>query len=514
MTMLAGVLIVAVAVYAMSRGVDVRLALLLAALLLGALSWQLAEIVRVFLATLASEQFVVPLCCAMGFAHVLRFTTCDQHLVQLLVRPLRRLHGVLIPGTVVVGYLVNIPVISQTSTAVVIGSVVIPLLRGAGISPVTSGAALLLGSSIGGELLNPGAPEINTIASITSQPSMVIAAKIAPLSLLHLTVATTVFWIISLRAERHYHQDPGQVPEDSKETPGPPLEVSWIKAIVPLVPLVLLFLTGPPLELLPVPRAWLVNPENPAEATHFNSRLVGAAMLLGVSVAALTTPSVWWGAVKVFFEGAGYAFTSIISLIVTAACFGKGIELLGMAAAIGSLIRVMPSMLVPVAGILPLLFAVLCGSGMASTQSLFKFFAEPAQHLSVDPAQVGAIVSLGAAAGRTMSPVAAVTLMCAALTRTNPVALIKRVALPLLGGVAAMVIMGCVIIAPATPPDPSVTRLSRFGLLALPGRLHGTEFAPSDGLRGSSLLGTDSHPGLWLPRVCRDRRLAKEGRPP
>jgi DcuC family C4-dicarboxylate transporter len=76
---------------------------------------------------------------------------------------------------------------------------------------------------------------------------------------------------------------------------------------------------------------------------------------------------------------------------------------------------------------------------MASTQSLYGFFFQPAVDLGHDPTAVGALVGVGSAAGRTMSPVAAVTLMCATLTHTNPFVLAKRVALPLLAGVAAVV---------------------------------------------------------------------------
>jgi DcuC family C4-dicarboxylate transporter len=78
---------------------------------------------------------------------------------------------------------------------------------------------------------------------------------------------------------------------------------------------------------------------------------------------------------------------------------------------------------------------------MASTQSLYGFFVDPARQLGIDPVLVGAVVSVGAAAGRTMSPVAAVTLMCATLTETDPLDLVRRVALPLLLGIAAVIIM-------------------------------------------------------------------------
>jgi len=56
-------------------------------------------------------------------------------------------------------------------------------------------------------------------------------------------------------------------------------------------------------------------------------------------------------------------------------------------------------------------------------------------------AGIGSLVSLGSAAGRTMSPVSAVVLMCGTLTGTNPFTLAKRVAVPLLVGVSVVVVL-------------------------------------------------------------------------
>ena len=100
-----------------------------------------------------------------------------------------------------------------------------------------------------------------------------------------------------------------------------------------------------------------------------------------------------------------------------------------------------PLLLMPTASGLPLAFAWVCGSGMASTQSLYGFFVEPARSLGIDPAHIGAVVSISAAAGRTMSPVAAVTLMSAELTESNPLHLIRRVTVPLLIGIIVLVIV-------------------------------------------------------------------------
>ena len=73
-----------------------------------------------------------------------------------------------------------------------------------------------------------------------------------------------------------------------------------------------------------------------------------------------------------------------------------------------------------------------------ATKNHFAFFAAPAEAGGADPAAVGALVSIAAAAGRTMSPVVAVVLLCARLTGTRPLALVRRVAPPLLAGVAAV----------------------------------------------------------------------------
>ena len=170
LTGLAAAVVVVGAVVLIVRGWDVRLVLLVAAFAIAGATGSehsVAAVVRTFLGTFSNEKFVVPICSAMGFAYVLRHTGCERHLVLLLVRPLRYARGLLVPGVVVVGFLVNIPVISQTSTAVCIGPVVVPLMRAAGYSLPTVGACLLLGASLGGELLNPGAPELLTVESRT-----------------------------------------------------------------------------------------------------------------------------------------------------------------------------------------------------------------------------------------------------------------------------------------------------------------------------------------------------------
>src|SRR5947209_350725 len=183
-TAVLGLLVILAAVVAIARRVDVRLALLLAAFAMGGLAGNIAPIVRTFFFTLGSEQFVVPICSAMGFAHVLRHTGCDRHLIHLLSRPLLRVRPLLIPGAVLIPFVVNISVISQAGTAVAVGTVLVPLLRSARLTSLTIAAALALGSSIGGEQLNPGAPEVNTIATQSHAAATDCVQRVAPVLLL------------------------------------------------------------------------------------------------------------------------------------------------------------------------------------------------------------------------------------------------------------------------------------------------------------------------------------------
>ena len=205
--------------------------------------------------------------------------------------------------------------------------------------------------------------------------------------------------------------------------------------------MILLFLSGGPFYLIRVPHDWLINSANAAEEKFFDGRLIGAAMLVGVVAAVLVSPGAFLDSTKSFFEGAGYAYANIISLIVVANCFGTGIKQAGLAKLLGQITAKSPRLLVPSAVGLPMAFAWLCGSGMAATQSLFNFFVEPAKAADVSAIDVGALVSIAAAAGRTLSPVAAVTLMCASMTQTSPVALCKRLVIPLLAGTACVFVL-------------------------------------------------------------------------
>ncbi len=117
-TILVTVVILLTGGYFLVRKADVRLVLMLAAVAFYALAATkpesaghrtdiFAQSIVEFVKGLTNPQFVVPICTAMGFAYVCKYTNCDAHLVHLLLRPLSKVRFLLIPGGIVVSFLIN-----------------------------------------------------------------------------------------------------------------------------------------------------------------------------------------------------------------------------------------------------------------------------------------------------------------------------------------------------------------------------------------------------------------------
>jgi len=404
-----------------ARRMDVRLVLLLGSLPLFAASGGLRAMVVTVASEMANPGTVVPICAAIGFAFVLRLTECDQHLVRLLMQPLRTVRPLLIPGGILSGYLINTTIVSQAGTAAVLGPVLIPLLRAAGLGPITAGAILLLGSSMGGELFNPGAVEVNKLADLTGLTSRQVVAKSARLNLLSAAGALTAFWVLAVRRKRPLTAIPVPGLDPAEESAGLDRErVNLIKAMVPVLPIVLLSLDA------------IIGP-NPMTRSLVGPARILAAMLIGVVAAGFTSREQMGGLASAFFEGAGYAYTHVISLIVAASTFAEGIRLSGL---IGLLIRMMPSRAVAmvVATGSAWCLAFISGTGIAPAVAIMEFFVPAAGSMGIDPTRLGAITAIGAHFGRTMSPAAAVVAMSARLSDSQPSDLIRQVAVPLLIG--------------------------------------------------------------------------------
>ena len=88
---------------------------------------------------------------------------------------------------------------SQASTAAALGPILVPLLLASGRPPAVAGAALVLGASFGGDLLNPGAQDIQAVAGSAGLSAAALSARVIPASLTGILVATVVFTLLNRR---------------------------------------------------------------------------------------------------------------------------------------------------------------------------------------------------------------------------------------------------------------------------------------------------------------------------
>lgn len=411
-----------------AAGLDVRLVLLLGALPLFLATGTMPRMLGKMVAEMANPATVVPIGAAMGFAFVLRTTGCDRHLVELLLVPIRRVRPLLIPGGIAAGYLINTTIVSQAGTASVLGPILLPLLRAGGLAPAHAGAVLLLGASMGGELFNPGAVEMRKLADLTGLGGPELIRRSAGLNLAACSAALLTFWVMAIGRGR-LKPIPSSEGRPPDQPDRPPFRVNVFKAVVPILPLAILM--GDP----------LLGARSPLHAIEGPPRIL-AAMLIGIIAAGLTTPGSIRTMAPAFFEGAGYAYHHVISLIVAASTFAEGIRLSGLIAMVIRAIASWPNFAMAAGMIAPWSLAVVSGTGIAPAVAVMEFFVPAANAMGLDPVRLGTVSSLGAHFGRTMSPAAAVVMVCSTLAGARAAELIRQVAPPLLVG-------GIVLIAAA-----------------------------------------------------------------
>lgn len=405
---------------------DARLILIFLGLVLTSLAGNPLAVLDAFQDMVGQGGIIGPICTAMGYAYVLRATGCDRHMVMLLTKPLRAVSWLLIPGGALAGFLTNIAITSQTASAAALGPILYPIMRAAGHSPITSAATILLGCSVGGNLFNPGEPDIVAIVTSTGATThYVINAALLP-NLLALAVAVLVLLVLSGRPAPHADADQNAE------------QVNIVKALMGPLPVVLLLLLQPALGLVP----YLIH-------RYPNGVHVSAVMVACTALAMVVTsdtiknlPSHASTLTNSFFEGMGYAFSKVISIIIAATCFISGLKAIGFISWLTALLGGNEALGATLAPVLTWFMAMIGGSGtapsVAFSTGVLPGIAAANQNGAV---QMGVAAAIGANVGRTMSPVAAVVLFTSALSEVPVTVLIKRVAPCMVAAVATTMLL-------------------------------------------------------------------------
>ena len=151
---------------------------------------------------------------------------------------------------------------------------------------------------------------------------------------------------------------------------------------------------------------------------------------------------------KVYLQGMGDVFASVVSLIIAAQVFVVGLETIGfidglmhLSEHFGLNSSMMIVLLVSIIGIVTLL----SGSGNAAFFSLGSLTPTAATNLGISTATLAMPMQLSAGIFRSFSPVSGVVLACAGVANISPIELVKRTTIPMVGGLLATIISSIIL---------------------------------------------------------------------
>jgi DcuC family C4-dicarboxylate transporter len=277
-------------------------------------------------------------------------------------------------------------------------------------------ASTVFAGTFGATMLHPGFHQNVIIANAVKEtPITVVGNHFVPVLIIGGVVAASVTAVAYLMKE-HKGYEKAAVTDDFK--------VSFIRAMVPLVPLVLIMLGS--MKIVPALKVLEIS----------------YAMIIGVMVACLVTRTSPGEISNAFFKGMGNGFSHIYGIIICSAVFVAGLTSSGLLKAMIGFMSSHPDMAKLTGSLGPFLLAVICGSGDAASVAFNNAVTPHAASFGITPMNLGSSAAIGGTLGRTMSPIAGAAMVACGLAGiNNPMELAKRNALPMIAGLVVMAVL-------------------------------------------------------------------------
>jgi len=403
MMMILGICVLLATIYLLVKRYETRMILFCSGVIMSFIGGQFFAPFSAFSQSMHETKLFESIIAVMGFAMVMKLTQCDKHLINLLIKPLRKAGPLLIPASVLVTLFINVSITSSAGCSAAVGAILIPLMMAAGIHPAIAGACIYAGTY--GAMFNPGYPQVALIVSVADATPVDIVGNHFLALLLSGIIGAVSLWIIAyLKNEHTGYVMPNMIPDSEQ----PSFKIKYHYAVVPLIPIFIL-VTGN-MGIIPL----------------FKPFSISHAMIIGVFCAFFVTRTNPQEISKEFWHGAGDAFGHVFGIIICALVFVNGLQSMGMIQALIGLMIDVPSIAKLSSGIGPFLLGVMSGSGDAASVAFNKAVTIHAADFGLSPMSMGSMAAIGGALGRTMSPVAGGMIICAALAGVSPMETAKR----------------------------------------------------------------------------------------
>ncbi|MGX2974901.1 C4-dicarboxylate transporter DcuC [Ursidibacter arcticus] len=400
-------------IYLLIKKYETRTVLIGVGLVMAVLALNPIGALDAFAKSMTSGGLIMAICSSMGFAYVMKYTECDTHLVHLLTKPLSVLKFFLIPVATIITFFINIAIPSAAGCAAAVGATLIPVLRASGVRPAMAGAAILSGTF--GSMLSPGSSHTAMISEMTKLSITEVILSHAPYTLIAGAIGVVSLTVLVLVFKDYGKQHREDYLKEHGESEAKFAKVNLLYALAPLIPLIILVIGGTSLQKMP--------------GLEWTKMGVPQAMLIGAIYALVVTRTSPSKITNEFFNGMGNAYANVLGIIIAASVFVAGLKATG---AIDSAIEFLKHSNEFVrwgATIGPFLMGLITGSGDAAAIAFNTAVTPHATELGYTHVNLGMAAAIAGSLGRTISPIAGVTIVCAGLAGVSPVEIIKRTAL-------------------------------------------------------------------------------------
>jgi DcuC family C4-dicarboxylate transporter len=401
-----GILIVVATIVLLVKGVETRVVLLAAGFLMAIIAGNPLAAFNAFSARMVFGGLIEPILSVMGFAYVMKLTTCDAHLINLLASGLKRVRIILIPGACLATAFVNVSLTSAAGVSAAVGAILIPMLIASGVRPALAAAAVFGGTF--GSALSPGNAHNVFIASkLVNQPVMEVVNVMFFPTLMAVLISAIGLMIVGIvtKENRGYVAEAGETPVIE--------HANLFYAMIPILPVVVLMLGA---SSLGAEYAWL------------KKIRISHAMLAGAFLGIVVTRTNPTAAVREFFRGTGDVYASVFGIIISASVFVGGLEATGVVGAFNEMLKSAGDAARWAAAFGPFILAIITGSGDAATLAFNEAVSPHAAQYGMTVMNMGCLANLAGALGRTMSPLTGAIIVCAGIANVPTMEIAKRTA--------------------------------------------------------------------------------------
>lgn len=403
MMLIIGALIVLGVIWLLLKRYESRMVLIAAGILMCVIAGKPMASLDAFAKSMTNAGLITSVCSCMGFALCMKYTGCDKHLVVMIGKVLKKMGFLLIPGATLATFIINIAIPSAAGCSAAVGVIFIPIMMAAGIHPAMAAAAVKSGTY--GSMLNPGLVHNGVIAKLAGVQITDVIAHHMLATVVGVVVAAATLTVIAvlLKENKGYVPEGGVVDEED-------FKINPLHALMPLLPVIILLLGS----------------------TGMVSILkmgVPQAMVIGAIVSLAVTLKDPVKLTKSFFDGMGDAYANIIGIIISVGVFVAGLNSLGLIKALINWMLNSTGIVKIAATFGPFLLALISGSGDAATVAFNEAVTPHAAEFGLNTMSMGSMASLGGTLGRTISPIAGATIICAGIAGVDPMEVCKRNAL-------------------------------------------------------------------------------------